>query len=181
MTQRGSVILLYLIGAAAVLGALFLIYQTIETNGYDRGRQETEARYAKRDNDQLRAANDRIQALQNEARAAEAAHAAALVAVSHKYQRTLNAQKTQFERDITAVRAGTLILRDPGHTETTANCGRGAESAPGAPASGRDGETGGRFSAATSEFLLSEANRADSIVHQLASCQAVITSDRTNP
>lgn len=178
MTQRGSVVLAYLIGAAAVLGALFLIYRTIESNGCDRCRQEIEARYAQRDNDQLKAAHDRIQTLQNEARAAEAKRAADLAAISSWFQGKLSAQSKQHERDLAAVRDDSLVLRDPGHTQPAANCGGSSQSQTGAPASGRDGEARAQLSDAAAGFLLGEANRADAIVNQLTACQAVITSDR---
>ena len=177
---------LYLIGLIVFVGALtgLVIAWKSYTDGliqegYDRGRQEIEAKYAKRDNDQLRIANAEIQRLQNAARAAELEGTKRLAAIATQREKERQNAKVQHERDLAAVRAGTLVLRDPGQIAACAPVGdSGPGPEAGATAAQRDGTQAGGLSREATEFLFGEANRADDVVAQLASAQAVIVQDR---
>ncbi|MBF3800036.1 lysis protein [Burkholderia pseudomallei] len=94
--------------------------------------------------------------------------------ISTDYERKLNDAKSQADRDIAAARAGALRLRD-----RAATCGnQPSESATG-PGAGVSADTGGaELSLPATEFLLSEAGRADEIVLRLNACEAVVRSDR---
>ena len=109
----------------------------VEKRGYDRGVSATEARYAKRDNDQLKATLAAQQAAEKRASDAEAKAATAQNLASTNYQKGVQDGKAQTERRIAAARAGTLRLRDPGKDADSASCGhRSAEASP-APAANR--------------------------------------------
>ena len=71
---------------------------------------------------------------------------------------------------IADLRAGTLRLRLPSDLPGT--------SAPAASPSKCDGASGSELPRITSEFLLAQAARADEIVLQLQSCQAILRADR---
>lgn len=129
-----------------------------------------------RENDQLHTANALIKTLEEGARRTEQAHAEALASISTDYQGRLSNATKQIAADRAAVRNGTLRLRDPGTSGICAN----TSNVPGlaASTSGRDDGTDGRLSDQTAEFLLTEADRADSIVDQLTACQQVVRADR---
>ena len=129
-----------------------------------------------RENDQLRTANALIKTLEDDARRTEQGHAKALATISTDYQGRLSNATKQIAADRAAVRNGTLRLRDPGAAGLCAN----TSNMPGiaASASGRDGGTDSRLSDQAAEFLLSEADRADSVVDQLNACQQVVRADR---
>jgi len=187
-SQRGIIATgwLYLGGAIAILALISaLVYGVksyldgVDQKGYDRGKQETEAKYAKRDNEQLRAAAERIKTLEDQARRQERENAERLAEISKQRQKELADAKRQHDRDIAAVRAGTLKLHDPGVPAGGAAAGRGSPGpAPGAPAGGRDGETRGQLSGAAAEFLLGLAGEADDVARQLDKAQAVIIEYR---
>jgi hypothetical protein len=87
------------------------------------------------------------------------------------YQEKLHEQDALHARDLADVRSGALRLRDSG-----AKCPAQVSAAPGASVG--DGQAGAELSAAATEFLLSEAERADRVAIQLGACQQVIESDR---
>lgn len=171
-----------LIGAIAILALLFAIIKAItgyidnvDQRAYKRGKDEATADYAKRDNEALKKALARVKQLEDEARAAEQKHAAALARIDRQRNKEINDAKAQHERDLAAVRSGNLQLRDPGATACRpALSGGGSEGKAGAAAGQRDAETGGHLSAAASGFLLGLVNEADDIARQLAAAQQVI-------
>lgn len=129
-----------------------------------------------KDNEKLRLANAEILRLETEARDNEADHARRLADIGTNIVKDKQREQTQHQADLDRVRAGTLVLRDPGAPGLRACAG--AAGTLGAGAGGSDGPAGGGLSGAASEFLLSEASRADAIVHQLTAAQAVIAEDR---
>lgn len=183
--QRGIVQgWLLLIGVIVILGLIGgIAYQVKSTiadadkHGYDRGVEETTAAYAKRDNAALAAANIRINELQEAARKREREHAAQLNDISGQYQQEVGNANRKVADLTRRVRAGDLRLRDPGAVCAAQGGGGRVPEASGS-AGGRDGGTGTELSAATAEFLISEANRADDVARQLAACQAVVRADR---
>ena len=125
---------------------------------------------------ELTAANAAIKALEESARATEAAHSVALSTIATNYEGKLSNATKQRSADLAAIRAGTLRLRDPG---AGGKCPSG-DPMPGiASATGvGNGRSAGELSQRASEFLVGEASRADSVAEQLAACQQVVRSDR---
>lgn len=147
-----------------------------EYDGNKRGVNAERVAWQAKDNKELAAANARILQLETDARAKEQDHAAELASIATNYEQELqNAENTR-KADVAAARSGALRLRDPG-ARTEQACGSGPAETATAPG-GRDGQTGGELSPELAEFLVSEADRADAIVHQLSACQAVIVADR---
>ena len=171
-----------LIGLVVVLGLLAGLAFTVKSyldgvdkKGYDRGKQETEAIYAKRDNDALKAANARIQALQTEARAIEAMHAKQVMAINDKYQKDKSDEIVKRDRVIAGLRDGTTRLYvqlAPGRAAPST--GSPVPEA-GACRGGTDG-TGatGILGQADSAFLVTEAGEADRITIKLTGVQAAL-------
>lgn len=114
----------------------------------------------------------------NRAKEAEGAKRASTNAKA--YQKELANAETAKIAALGAVRNGALRLRltDP----TGCEADRGPAGSPGGTGRGNDGGEKGRFLGETdSAFLIAEASRADAIVHQLASCQAIVRADREQP
>jgi hypothetical protein len=176
--QRGyAQAMLYLVAAGFIVALVLTAYGVVDHKGYTRGKAETEAQYAQRDNEALRSANARIQELEEKARDGERRRAEELAAVSAQYQGALEAAKSQRERDVAAAHAGTLRLRDP-NAAGTAGCDRGGAGETTASTGGRDGAQAGELSRETAGNLLSLADEADEVVAQLTACQAVVQADR---
>jgi hypothetical protein len=94
--------------------------------------------------------------------------------ISTEYERKLSDAQNQHDLDLRSLRSGALRLRDTGAT-----CGgQPAEGAAGPSSSVPAGATGAELSVPASEFLLGEADRADTTVQQLNACAAVVRSDR---
>lgn len=184
MKQRGIAQgWLYLIGLIVVLGLVYGIFHVVtgyladvDAKGYQRGADETRAAYAKRDNEQLKAALAKVQELEAAARAAEQKHAKELAALDRQRRQEEQDAKRQHERDVAAVRAGTLRLRDRGATSCPAVSGQRPGPEAGAAASKRDAEAGTQLSDQAAEFLLGLTSEADDIARQLATAQALIES-----
>lgn len=169
---------LILIVLAVISLALWYVYQTIDGRAYSRGKDETEAKYAKRDNEALKAANARIQALQTEARAIEAMRNAEMTAITDKYQKDKANDIAHKDRVISVLRDGTAKLYVTLANNAPVSCGsQNSEIIPGAR--GTAGARGsGVLAEVDSAFLVSEASRADRIAGKLAACQSVIQADR---
>ncbi len=116
-------LLLWGIVVVAVVGILWALYAAIDNRGYARGRSETQAEYAKRDNEALEKANLRVQELEQQARALEEHHVAQMAAIDGRYQEDLKRETEQKERALEQLRAGTLQLRDPGATRAACSAG----------------------------------------------------------
>ena len=177
---------LYLIALIVILGLVSgIVYGVksyldgVDERGFQRGKKETEAAYAERDNEQLRTALDRVKQLEDEARAKERAHAIELARIDKQRQQEKADARKQAERDSADVRSGALKLRDPGAPTCPSIGGTGLRPAPGASAGGGDGTAGTDLSAAAAGFLLGLANEADDVARQLASAQAVIVEQIT--
>lgn len=176
--QRGiAQAYLILIVLAGISLALWYAYQTIDSRGYARGKTETEATYAKRDNDALRAANARIQALQTEARALEAMRVVQVNEIAVKYQQDNDNAKKRVADLNARLQSGDLRLRDPGARCPAASGNGGLPPAgPGAP--GSDGGAAPEFSRTSAEFLFKFAADADDTAARLSACQAIVRADR---
>lgn len=162
-----------------VVGAMLLWLASLAGVGYwqnEAGHVAERSTWQGRENTELRTANDKIKTLEEDARKAEQAKAAALASIATDYERKLSDANKQRAADVAAVRAGTLRLRDPDPPGIRASGSVAPETAPG-PGRG-DGGAAGELSAAASGFLLDLANEADDVARQLTTCQRVVTEDR---
>ena len=167
---------LILIAILAIAGACWYAYQTIDSRAYARGKTE-ESAYQKRDNEALRAANARIQALQTERRAIEAMHAAQVNTIAETLQRSLDNEKAKRADLERRYSAGELRMRDPGAKCPAASGGsRVPETRPGSP--GSDAPAGVELSGQAAQFLFDLATSADETARRLTACQSVIRADR---
>lgn len=124
-----------------------------------------------------------IQAANAKTLAAERAGAKALASVSAGYQAKLKGVQIEKDRIIANLRAGTIRLRDPNAAAPVCRdpvpaTGASASGHPSSPETELPVEPVGVLPGRTSEFLVSEASRADKVVEQLTACQAVVAGDR---
>jgi hypothetical protein len=162
-----------------IIGAILLWIASLVSVGHwqnTAGHESERVTWQAKEVKELTDANANILRLETDARKAEADHATALSDISTNYQGKLTYAETQRKTDVAAARSGTLRLFDPGASGQSA-CASGASQAA-ASTGGRDGSQTSGLSPAAAEFLLSEADRADVIIEQLTSCQAVVQSDR---
>jgi hypothetical protein len=106
----------------------------------------------------------------------EQQHAADLNTISINYQKELDDANIKNAALASAVRAGTLRLRDPGARRRPAGGDRLPETA--ARVGRCDASGDGRLSAGAAEFLLGLTGRCNAVRQKLTSCQAIVRSDR---
>jgi hypothetical protein len=139
------------------------------------GAASVKAAYEARDAESARASAAKILALEEANRKTENEHAEMLAAIGEAHEKDRAAQDARRVRDVADARSGALKLRDPGAKPAACpGAVSGAATSPG----GSDGPAAGELSHELAEFLVSEADRADAIVADLASCQAVVRADR---
>ena len=156
----------------AWIGSLAVVGRWQNTAGHTAERVAWQAK----ESQELTAANNQILQLESAARAAEKLKQDTLAALAADYEKDLDNAETQRKADVAAARSGAIVLRDPNSGGSCAGA-----SAPGAITASpgvSNGAPGGQLSSVATEFLLSEADRADGIVRQLAACQAVVQADR---
>jgi hypothetical protein len=142
------------------------------------GITETTLAYTQRDNNNLSVANSKIKSLEEAYRLAEQVHAAQISTIADSYEKELKDANDKTVTLITAARAGTIRLRDPG--SSNAACGNSAAKTT-ASTGERDGARDGGLSADASEFLLGLTGRCNGVSKKLAACQAIVVSDRAMP
>ena len=186
-TQRGiangwlyliAVVVLIVVCTAA-FHAFTSYVERQEEQAYERGRQEVIAKYETRDHAALQKALADVQQLEQQARDKEKAHQQALDKIATQLAKEKADAKKQRESDIAGVRAGTIVLRDPGATTAcAAPSGAGATGATVASGPGSGAAAGGGLSPAATEFLFNLVNDADEVVRQLDKAIDVIEEDR---
>lgn len=129
-----------------------------------------------KENEELRKKNARIVELENKAKADQASHGLALDSIASNYERKLSNANEQRKKDVAAVLAGSIRLRDPGAASLRPVSG--GICPPVAGASLSDGRSTGELSPTAAGFLLNLTNDADDVARQLAEAQAVILEDR---
>lgn len=152
----------------------------IRTEADKAGYERAMGQVAKRDNKALLDAQARVNVLEAEKRALEQKAADDQAVISANYQKGLKNEKTRTDRFIADVRAGRIVLRDPGQ-RPAAGAADGVRSPGTEAAAGAcrcDGPAGTQLSDAAAEFLLLLAGEADDAVQQLDACQAVVRKDR---
>lgn len=164
-----------IIGLIVVVAVIAGLY-SFGAECYSNGQTEERAVWQQRENTTLLAANARIIELEAAARRTERLVGDALANASQTYQESLTHEKTVHERTVADLRAGHRRLRIELVSRPPAI---GDPSSPTATAAtGCDGATFGELSTASAEFLVGLANEADTVVHQLTACQAVVIADR---
>ena len=168
------------IGVAVAVSSVRSYNARLDQAGYDRGVDETKARYSARDNAALQAALAGLKAAQDRIAAVEAKAAAASASVDSQYQKGVKDGKANTDKLVAAARAGALRLRDPG---AVTGCSPGAVvgAVPGAAPSppSDSGASQGRLSDSATQFLLELTDSANAVEKQLAAAQALLQSDRT--
>lgn len=189
MRQRGfSDLVVNGLIVLAVLGALSAValgvnhwFEGVKAAAKEEGRNEIRQKDLKERNDRLVEAQRRIKNLEDERDAKEAEHAKHVAAIDAKGQEGIRNAQVKADRDIAAIRAGNLVMRDAG-LRPRLGCPGSGDGAPGAAAAGAglgDGEAGAQLQRqADAAFLRGEAGRADRVVEQLTACQAIVEDDR---
>ena len=170
---------LYLAAVAALAGGLWYLHHKIDADGYQRGLRETSAVYEKRDREARAAADAEIGALRAAKDKAESESRAAVQSITQKLEKDRN-DANRTIADLNGRIAAGFRLRDPYAIGTAASCNGGVSTAA-ASAAGSGGAGGGEFSEQVTQFLVSEAGRADQVARQLAACQALVAADRGLP
>lgn len=158
--------------------AVGIIFAISAYNGWliNIGKTSERAEWLKRENTELTTANARIKTLEDEARAAEQSHGKAMVAASTQYQKDLSHEQATKDGVIADLRSGARRLRIE---LAAAKATGGSATAQAGAGPGRcDGGTTAELSESAAEFLVGLASEADTVVHQLTACQAVVTADR---
>jgi prophage endopeptidase len=119
-----------------------------------------------------------LQAATDEARAIEQRYVASMAALDLKYTQEITDAKTQAERDIAAVRAGELRLRNRFTCAADPAAPGSGAAAVAAGAGGGDGTRQAGLQVEDAEFLVRLADAADAVVRQLTACQAIVATDR---
>lgn len=162
---------LVVILATSHLGALMFGRNMANNAAKAKLQKETEAKLV-----QMRELMTENLRLSNEVRAKESAHASKLASVSQTYQEQLQNVRLEKDKFISSVRAGTVKLHIPKSTRPVSSY----------PTLGQVNATASRCDASAeselprdvTEFLYSEASRADEVVNQLSACQAIVLEDR---
>ena len=160
---------------AAILAAL-LAYPAAYFYGHHKGAEAEDVVWQAREAKELAAANVAMQRAVADATVSVQHHMDALTSISSAYQTELQNAETQHTRDVAAIRAGAIKLRDAGASALFPCPTPGTEAT--APAPGRDAPQGCDLSSDAANFLLSEADLADRNTKQLSACQQVVTEDR---
>jgi hypothetical protein len=177
--QRGFAVPPWLIIGLIVLVAAWAAFAyvkgTVEDYGKARfaaGEQEERAKWLDREQKQLREHAAEVDRLRKDKDAAAAKHLADLAAAHSDHEKRRAANEADKKRFMDDVRAGRVVLRDPGAKPAACPAPRGGEgSTVDAALVGGDGAESGRLSLQLTEFLFSEAARADAIVDQLKLAQ----------
>ncbi len=130
--------------------------------------------WTQRDYKALASANLLIKKLQDDADRKDSKHENDLALVSKNYQEKLKNEEANKSKFIADVRNGSIVLRQPMSKVSSGNTSSKTEPSAG----GCDGQAGAELQANVSEFLYSEADRANKVVEQLTACQQIVIKDR---
>jgi hypothetical protein len=177
---RTDVIIFIILFAVMLLGAVGVHFWTthLRNEAHEQGRTEALGEVAARDNKALAEAAAKIKQLEEERAAREKQHAAEVAKIDAEGQRRVKDAQATKDRFIADVRAGRIVLRDPGAHNACPDGGGGGAGAPAPGAGVGDGAGAGQLSGAAVEFLLGEAARADQVVERLTACQRILLEDR---
>lgn len=177
MLLIGIIVLVSAVTAGIV--ALNAYEARIDKQGYDRGVKETRAEVAERDNDALKEAIVKKDKLTARVRELESSHATETATLTNNLRKEMINEIHKRETIIAGLRAGSIVLHDPFVSAPgVGDCKPGGGATAGTAGSGTDGAGGGQLSGQTSEFLVSEANRADTLARKTTALQAQVIADR---
>ncbi|MFN8696307.1 MAG: lysis system i-spanin subunit Rz [Burkholderiales bacterium] len=148
--------------AVAALGVWW-----IHNHGVQAERARWEAKLAKADAEWA----DKLEKANNANAALKLSHQQTLATIDATHQQEIRNAKARDDADRADIRRGALRLFDP-HATVCPKLPTARDAL--ATAGVGDGASGGQLSPETTEFLVSEANRADAITKQLTEAQAVI-------
>lgn len=157
--------------AAAVIFSGFALYAA-----YEKGGDDTDAKWRLRQVALAQAASDAIMELKDDNRALEKARAVDAANITNLMRQGVKRHATKANTIINDVRAGTIKLRVPTIYAPT-SCTDGGGGAGGIRL-GNDGSRRAELSRQASEFFIGEAARADEIVEKLTACQTQLLADR---
>lgn len=157
---------------AIALTGLFLFATSYS---HHKGAVSERAKWETREKASTAAYNALLLSTQTMYRAIENKRAIEARQLSVKHLNEVKKNEATYQANLAAVRAGTLKLRD--QFASRASCGID-KSKVGPYPSRIDIGAGAELSAESSEFLLSEANRADKVVLTLNRCIAQLRADR---
>ena len=176
MKDQGFIVL-YLIVALLLVGALGTIAYKLDSRGFERGKAQVEAQVAKRDNKALLEALDKLKLAQDRVRKLEDQNKTDLALAAENLKKGLDNAEKDKNAALAGVRDGAIKLRIQ-----LANCtSNSVRNSTGAAVSGGQHDnatTTGELSREASDFLIGEASRADKNTKQLAACQKVLIKDR---
>lgn len=175
-----GVLVLCGLGLAALFGVKSWEHG-IDQRGYTRGVNETSARYEARDKSALLAMTKERDALQAMLDAQRKASETKIRQMADEYRKGKEAREAQYQRDLAAVRDGSLKLRDPGQTARAGTgCSEtaGGENQPAGSGPGAAGAGDGQLSAEASGFLLWLASEADRLAEKVNKLVGVAKADR---
>jgi hypothetical protein len=162
---------LVVILASTHFGALMFGRNMANNAAKARLQKETEAKLV-----QMQSLMTENLRLSNEVRAKEAEHANKLASFSQAYQEQLQNVRLEKDKFVAGVRAGNIRLYIPQPARPAGDYPTLGQIT--ATASRCDAPAEGELPRDVTEFLYSEAGRADEIVNQLQACQEVVIEDR---
>lgn len=174
MRQRGFGYL-EIVVAIAIIGAIATAAVGLYSEGKQAGQAAERVQWEKRANDELADANRKLAAALKRNRELEEDFNRELAQASGAYEKGIKDAQLQKDRFIAGVRAGSIVLRDPGRPaggEGDRRAGPDTAAAATVP----DGTSGCRLSPEAGEFLWSEAARANQLAAKLTLAQRVIVA-----
>jgi hypothetical protein len=173
---------LLLAGGAVLALVLLIVGINIYLDGRDKqnqviGEERERGKWQKREAKQVADYQAEIERVRLQRDGEAARFNAAIAAAAAKHRKEVANAKRKSDRFVADVRAGRVVLRDPGRS-ATAECpaGGGGETAGASAPGGGNGAAAAGLSLEAQEFLWSEAGRADGVVEQLGLAQSVITA-----
>lgn len=171
----------------AVIAEVAARDEKIRSTAYAAGRADALKEVAQRDNAELIAAQDQVASLTLERDTAAALHAEQQARLKRDHDKEVANEAAKRDDLLRRVRSGELVFIDPGQQGGACgagqvDAGRGGFSlkagAAAAAAVGSGQAVGGGLSRQAAEFLLAEADRADTAARELNLCWGIAKDDR---
>lgn len=170
LSQATAILVGKAISVVVIIAGLGFMWHAITSSYYKAGKFDTEEIYRQRDAEQRKHFEEEVARLVKEKEKIEFDHATTVDAIHVKYEQE-KANANQTINSLNARIAAGLRLRDPG-TRSPAKCGDSPTPPASPPVAVRDAATGAELSEQLTQFLTSEAARADAVVRQLIALQA---------
>ena len=173
-------LLAWLVGALAVLGAIYGLFRAVDSRAYMRGVQETTATWQARETAQLQAANAKLLELTAKYRALEKKSAEDVAAATRRYAEDMTRVEDERDKALAAARAGSAFrLRwSPTRTAACPGSDRNPAAAPGAAAVEPRTEATCELPQATRDDLIRLASDADAMTAERNQAVEIAVKDR---